>query len=61
MCKNYSDFRESTEKMMLLSFGDCFCAGWLLPAAVVGVFVFLYGVLTMSSNVVADETCQSGR
>jgi len=37
-----------------------FYTGWLLPAAVVGVFVFLYGVLTMSSNVVADETCQSG-
>ena len=38
-----------------------FYTGWLLPAAVVGVFVFLYGVLTMSSNAVADETCKSGR
>ena len=37
-----------------------FYTGWLFPAAVVGVLVFLYGVLTMNSNTIAVETCQHG-
>ena len=37
-----------------------FYTGWLLPAAVVGVIVFLYGVFTMYSNVIANETCDQG-
>ena len=37
-----------------------FYTGWLLPAATVGVLVFLYGLATMSSNQVAKETCHSG-
>ena len=36
-----------------------FYTGWLLPAAVVGVLVFLYGVLTMSTNTIAKETCNA--
>ena len=34
-----------------------FYTGWLLPAAVVGVLVFMYGVMTMNSNTIAMETC----
>ena len=37
-----------------------FYTGWLFPAAVVGVLVFLYGVLTMNSNTIVVETCQHG-
>ena len=37
-----------------------FYTGWLLPAAVVGVLVFLYGVITMNNNTIAVETCQQG-
>ena len=37
-----------------------FYTGWLLPAAVVGVMVFLYGVFTMNSNTIAVETCSKG-
>ena len=37
-----------------------FYTGWLLPAAVVGVLVFLYGVATMYSNRIAIETCTEG-
>ncbi|XP_059085679.1 anoctamin-7-like isoform X3 [Tigriopus californicus] len=37
-----------------------FYTGWLLPAAVVGVLVFLYGVLTMNHNTIALETCNNG-
>ena len=37
-----------------------FYTGWLFPAAVVGLLVFLYGVLTMNSNTIAVETCQHG-
>jgi anoctamin-7 len=37
-----------------------FYTGWLLPAAVVGLVVFLYGVLTMNSNTIAVETCLHG-
>ena len=35
-----------------------FYTGWLFPAALVGVLVFLYGVCTMNSNTIAVETCQ---
>ncbi|KAL1139842.1 hypothetical protein AAG570_006819 [Ranatra chinensis] len=38
-----------------------FYTGWLLPAAVVGLLVFLYGVATMQSNKIALEVCQSHR
>ncbi|XP_047474777.1 anoctamin-7-like isoform X1 [Penaeus chinensis] len=31
--------------------------GWLLPAAVVGLLVFLYGVLTINYNTPANEIC----
>ena len=34
-----------------------FYTGWLLPAAIVGVLVFLYGIATVSQDVVAQETC----
>ena len=37
-----------------------FYTGWLLPAAVVGVLVFLYGVITMNYNQVAIEVCEDG-
>lgn len=37
-----------------------FYTGWLLPAAVVGVLVFLYGVVTMNTNTIAVETCHHG-
>ena len=37
-----------------------FYTGWLLPAAVVGVLVFLYGVITMNFNQVANEVCTEG-
>lgn len=37
-----------------------FYTGWLLPAAVVGVIVFFYGVFTMNTNTIAVETCQEG-
>lgn len=37
-----------------------FYTGWLFPAAVVGVLVFLYGVFTMNSNTIAVETCHHG-
>ena len=32
----------------------------MLPAAVVGVLVFLYGVVTMNYNQVAIEVCEEG-
>ena len=37
-----------------------FYTGWLLPAAVVGVLVFLYGVATMDMNQIALEVCNEG-
>nr|KAG5698674.1 hypothetical protein BaRGS_022562 [Batillaria attramentaria] len=37
-----------------------FYTAWLLPAAVVGVLVFLYGVFTFNANVPANEICDSG-
>ena len=36
-----------------------FYTGWLLPASVVGVAVFLYGLLTLDQNSVAAEVCGS--
>lgn len=36
-----------------------FYTAWLLPAAIVGVLVFLYGVITFDSNTPANEVCQS--
>ncbi|XP_024086456.1 uncharacterized protein LOC106670115 isoform X2 [Cimex lectularius] len=36
-----------------------FYTGWLLPAAIVGVLVFLYGIATMHSNKIAKEVCES--
>ncbi|XP_008469599.2 anoctamin-7-like [Diaphorina citri] len=37
-----------------------FYTGWLLPAAIVGLLVFLYGVVTMNTNRVAHEICTTG-
>ncbi|KAG8242189.1 hypothetical protein J6590_071048 [Homalodisca vitripennis] len=37
-----------------------FYTGWLLPAAMVGLLVFLYGVFTMNNNRLALEVCNSG-
>ena len=34
-----------------------FYTGWLLPAALLGLFVFLYGIMTMDQNVIAQEVC----
>ncbi|XP_054265899.1 anoctamin-7-like isoform X2 [Macrosteles quadrilineatus] len=36
-----------------------FYTGWLLPAALVGVVVFMYGVFTMHNNRLAVEVCNS--
>ncbi|XP_064079852.1 anoctamin-7-like isoform X2 [Macrobrachium nipponense] len=33
--------------------------GWLLPAAVVGLLVFLYGVMTINLNTPANEICNT--
>lgn len=38
-----------------------FYTAWLLPASVIGVIVFLYGVFTMNANVPANEICSSGK
>ncbi|XP_076451373.1 anoctamin-7-like [Babylonia areolata] len=38
-----------------------FYTAWLLPASVLGVLVFLYGVFTMDRNVPAQEVCGSGQ
>ncbi|XP_022096905.1 anoctamin-7-like isoform X1 [Acanthaster planci] len=37
-----------------------FYTGWLLPSSVVGVLVFLYGMITVNFNVPARELCDSG-
>jgi hypothetical protein len=34
-----------------------FYTGWLLPAALVGLAVFLYGLCTLDQNVSAQEVC----
>ncbi|XP_066908079.1 anoctamin-7 isoform X3 [Halyomorpha halys] len=36
-----------------------FYTGWLLPAAIVGLLVFLYGVFTMRYNQLAVEVCDN--
>uniref|UniRef100_T1HAX3 Anoctamin n=1 Tax=Rhodnius prolixus TaxID=13249 RepID=T1HAX3_RHOPR len=36
-----------------------FYTAWLLPAAIVGLLVFMYGVFTMHSNTLAREVCES--
>ncbi|GFY69157.1 anoctamin-7 [Trichonephila inaurata madagascariensis] len=36
-----------------------FYTGWLFPAAVVGLAVFLYGVLTMHNDTPSNEVCNS--
>ncbi|XP_071945717.1 anoctamin-7-like isoform X1 [Antedon mediterranea] len=36
-----------------------FYTAWLLPASVVGVIVFCYGILTIGNNVPAQEICDS--
>ncbi|XP_066546796.1 anoctamin-7 isoform X2 [Amia ocellicauda] len=37
-----------------------FYTAWLLPAAVVGSFVFVSGIVSMGSNTPAEEICSSG-
>ena len=34
-----------------------FYTGWLLPAALVGLAVFAYGLLTLDNNSIAAEVC----
>ena len=34
-----------------------FYTGWLLPAAMVGLSVFLYGLFTLDHNISAREVC----
>ncbi|KAM4651231.1 anoctamin-7-like [Discoglossus pictus] len=36
-----------------------FYTAWLLPAAIVGTFVFVSGLLTMGGNTAAQQVCQS--
>ncbi|XP_073457599.1 anoctamin-7 isoform X1 [Aquarana catesbeiana] len=38
-----------------------FYTAWLLPAAVVGTGIFVSGLLTMGSNTVAQQVCDSGK
>ncbi|XP_023234951.1 anoctamin-7-like isoform X2 [Centruroides sculpturatus] len=38
-----------------------FYTAWLLPASVVGLLVFLYGVCTIQSDLPSNEICQSGK
>uniref|UniRef100_A0A671RNY4 Anoctamin n=1 Tax=Sinocyclocheilus anshuiensis TaxID=1608454 RepID=A0A671RNY4_9TELE len=37
-----------------------FYTGWLLPAAVVGLIIFLFGIWLMVTDVAAEELCTSG-
>ncbi|KAG1673585.1 Anoctamin-7 [Nymphon striatum] len=37
-----------------------FYTGWLLPAAIVGFLVFLYGICTMRNDIPSSELCESG-
>uniref|UniRef100_A0A672LQ57 Anoctamin n=1 Tax=Sinocyclocheilus grahami TaxID=75366 RepID=A0A672LQ57_SINGR len=37
-----------------------FYTGWLLPAAVVGFIIFLFGIWLMVTDVAAEELCSSG-
>lgn len=36
-----------------------FYTAWLIPAAVVGIIVFLYGAFAMPTNPIANEVCES--
>ena len=36
-----------------------FYTGWLIPPSVVGVLIFIYGLLTMSSDPVSTQVCKS--
>ncbi|UYV75317.1 ANO7 [Cordylochernes scorpioides] len=38
-----------------------FYTGWLLPAALVGLLVFVYGLLTLEGDTPTKEICQEGR
>ncbi|XP_055863941.1 anoctamin-7-like isoform X3 [Biomphalaria glabrata] len=38
-----------------------FYTAWLLPASIVGVLVFLYGLITFNDNIPAQEVCDSGQ
>ncbi|KAH9514072.1 Anoctamin-7 [Bulinus truncatus] len=38
-----------------------FYTAWLLPASIVGVLVFLYGLITFNDNIPAREVCDSGQ
>ena len=35
-----------------------FYTGWLLPAALVGLGVFIYGLVTLDQNSIANEICR---
>ena len=59
-----SSFQKLKQTQILLSsstlFGFLvpgFYTGWLLPAAMVGLGVFLYGLFTLDHNVSAREVC----
>ncbi|XP_059142100.1 anoctamin-7-like isoform X2 [Physella acuta] len=38
-----------------------FYTAWLLPASIVGVLVFLYGLITFNDNIPAKEICDSNK
>ena len=59
---SYLTLHKNDAKVWIISYLSFlgFYTGWLFPAAVVGVLVFLYGVATMNSNTIAVETCQEG-
>ena len=44
-------------QIRLFLFVPGFYTGWLLPAAMVGLGVFLYGLFTLDHNVSAREVC----
>uniref|UniRef100_H3CA91 Anoctamin n=2 Tax=Tetraodon nigroviridis TaxID=99883 RepID=H3CA91_TETNG len=47
------------EKVGLYSAWLGWYTGMLIPAALVGVFVFLYGLFTMDSSQVSREICEA--
>ncbi|CAG2117551.1 unnamed protein product, partial [Medioppia subpectinata] len=38
-----------------------FYTGWLVPAAIVGILVFLYGLVSMETDVPSRDICSSGQ
>ncbi|XP_054152874.1 anoctamin-7-like [Oppia nitens] len=38
-----------------------FYTSWLIPASIVGVLVFLYGLFSINSDIPSQEICQSGQ